>query len=130
LLSDGIATSINKQVLSFLFLIIMSGLFTQTSLTVCIPWFHKTVILLLLLVLLFVVYLTTLFRNSDYTMSNEMVISERWSGKDFEGSGHGLILRYYPGIRLEGQRKTMKIYVRIAGVRAEIWTRDLPNTEC
>jgi hypothetical protein len=29
---------------------------------------------------------------------------------DFEGSCHGLILRYYPGISLEGVRKTMKIY--------------------
>jgi hypothetical protein len=31
-LSDGIATSINKQVLSFLFLIIISGLFAKISL--------------------------------------------------------------------------------------------------
>jgi hypothetical protein len=31
-LSDGIATSISKQILSFLFLIIMSGLFARTSL--------------------------------------------------------------------------------------------------
>jgi hypothetical protein len=30
--------------LSFLFLIIMSGLFAKTSLSVCIPWLHKTVI--------------------------------------------------------------------------------------
>jgi hypothetical protein len=43
-LSDGIDTSINKQVLSFLFLIIMSGLFSKTSLSVLPPWFHKTVI--------------------------------------------------------------------------------------
>jgi hypothetical protein len=27
-----------------LFLIIMSGLFARTSLSVCIPWFHSTVI--------------------------------------------------------------------------------------
>jgi hypothetical protein len=25
-----------------------------------------------------------------------------------EGSGHGLMLRYYPGICIEGLRKTMK----------------------
>jgi hypothetical protein len=43
-LSDGIATSVSKQILSFLFLIIMSGLFARTSLSVCIPWFHSTVI--------------------------------------------------------------------------------------
>jgi hypothetical protein len=42
--SDGIATSISKQILSFLFLIIMSGLFARTSLSVCNPWFHSTVI--------------------------------------------------------------------------------------
>jgi hypothetical protein len=43
-LSDGIATSISKQMLSFMFLIIMSALFTRTSLSVCTPWFHSTVI--------------------------------------------------------------------------------------
>jgi hypothetical protein len=43
-LSDGIATSISKQILSVMFLIIMSGLFARTSLSVCIPWFHSTVI--------------------------------------------------------------------------------------
>jgi hypothetical protein len=42
-LSDGIATSISKQILSFLFLIIMSDLFARTSLSVCIHWFHSTV---------------------------------------------------------------------------------------
>jgi hypothetical protein len=30
------------------------------------------------------------------------------NGKNMEGSGHGLILRYYPGIHLEGLRKAMK----------------------
>jgi hypothetical protein len=29
--------------LSLFFLAIMSGLFAKTSLSVCIPWFHKTV---------------------------------------------------------------------------------------
>jgi len=33
------------------------------------------------------------------------------------GSGRGLILRYYPGIRLEGLRKTTKTSIRIAGRR-------------
>jgi hypothetical protein len=36
-LSDGIATSISKQILSFLFLIIMSGLFARTSLISLYP---------------------------------------------------------------------------------------------
>jgi hypothetical protein len=44
LLSDGTATSISKQILSFLFLIIMTGLFSRTSLSLCTPWFHSTVI--------------------------------------------------------------------------------------
>jgi hypothetical protein len=43
-LSDGIATSVSKQMLSLLFLIIMPGLFARTSLSVCTPWFHSTVI--------------------------------------------------------------------------------------
>jgi hypothetical protein len=36
-------------------------------------------------------------------------------------------LRYYPGICLEGLRKTTKTSVRIAGLRVKIWTRDLPS---
>jgi hypothetical protein len=40
----GIATSINKQILPFMFLIIMSGLFARTSLSVWTPWFHSTVV--------------------------------------------------------------------------------------
>jgi hypothetical protein len=39
---------------------------------------------------------------------------------DLEGSDRGLILRYYPGIRLERPRKTMKKSVRIAAVRAKL----------
>jgi hypothetical protein len=35
-------------------------------------------------------------------------------------------LRYYPGICLDGLRKTMK-HLRIAGLQAKIWTQDLPN---
>ena len=42
-LSAGIATSINVHVFSFLFLIIISGLFAVTSLSVCTAWFHNTV---------------------------------------------------------------------------------------
>jgi hypothetical protein len=36
---------------------------------------------------------------------------------------------YYPGIRLEEVRKTTKTSVRIVGLRDEILTRDIPNTE-
>lgn len=41
-----------------------------------------------------------------------------------------LPLRYYSRIFLEGLRKTQrKLSFRIAGARAEIWIRDLPNTK-
>jgi hypothetical protein len=44
------------------------------------------------------------------------VISEWWSiGRDLVESGHGLILRYYSGICLEGLRKTTNISSKIAG---------------
>ena len=51
-LSAGIVTSISVHVFSFLFSIIISGLFAVTSLCVCTAWFHNTVTLLLLLLLL------------------------------------------------------------------------------
>ena len=41
-LSVGIATSISVHVFSFLFLIIISGLFDVTSLSVYTAWFHNT----------------------------------------------------------------------------------------
>jgi hypothetical protein len=49
---------------------------------------------------------------------------EWWIGKDLEESGHGIILMYYPGIRLERLRK---IPVGTAGLRAVIWTQELLN---
>lgn len=58
---------------------------------------------------LFVVYLMTLlFSDSGYIASNEWVISELWTWKDMEGTGCGLIFRYYPNTFLEGLRNTMK----------------------
>jgi hypothetical protein len=39
--------------------------------------------------------------------------------KRFGGSGRGLILRHYSGIRLEGLRKTTKNSIRIAGYRGQ-----------
>ena len=41
--SAGIATSISVRVFSFLFLIIISGLFAVTSLSVCTAQFHSSV---------------------------------------------------------------------------------------
>jgi hypothetical protein len=58
-----------------------------------------------LFIYLFIVYLTTLFSVADYLASNERVISGWWIGKDLEGSGRGLILRYHNGIRLKDLRK-------------------------
>jgi hypothetical protein len=55
-----------------------------------------------------VVNLTTPFNNEDYITLNERLIGKLWIGKDLEGSGHGLILRYYPCIRLGGLGKTIK----------------------
>jgi hypothetical protein len=41
-----------------------------------------------------------------------------------------LVLRYYPGIRLEELTETKKKpSIRTARLQAEIWTRDLPNTK-
>jgi hypothetical protein len=48
------------------------------------------------------------------------VISEEWIANDLGGSGRGLILRYYPGITLDGLRKNTNISVRIAAIRTEI----------
>jgi hypothetical protein len=42
-LSAGIATSNSMHIFSYLFLIIISGLFALTSLSVCTPWFHNPV---------------------------------------------------------------------------------------
>jgi hypothetical protein len=39
---------------------------------------------------------------------DDRMVSEWWIGMDLVGRGRGLILRYYPGIRLEGPRKTTK----------------------
>jgi hypothetical protein len=57
------------------------------------------------------------------------MICEWWTGKDLEGRGHGVILTYYPGIRLKGLKKQREKSLRVAGLRAVIWTRNLPNTK-
>jgi hypothetical protein len=73
--------------------------------------------------ILFVVYLTMLSQWLNVA-SNELVLSEWWVGKDLEGSGRGLILRYYHGIRLEQLRKTMKQLSQDSRTPGRIWTRD------
>jgi hypothetical protein len=35
-----------------------------------------------------------------------MMVGEKLTRKDMEGSGYGLISRYYPGTHLEGLRKS------------------------
>jgi hypothetical protein len=41
-----------------------------------------------------------------YAISSNKRIGEWWIGKDVEGSGRGLVFRYYPGIFLERLMKT------------------------
>jgi hypothetical protein len=43
-----------------------------------------------------------------YSVSDRVISEWWWIGKDLVESGHGLILRYCPGMRLEGLRKTTK----------------------
>jgi hypothetical protein len=74
-----------------------------------------------------VVYLTAIFQQLE-------LYSVEWKDKKWmlnrrklEGSGRGLILRHCSGIRLEELKKQRNTSVRITGLRAEIWTRDLSN---
>jgi hypothetical protein len=54
-------------------------------------------------------YFTTLFLVTRLYSVDERLLSDwRRIGKDLKGSGSGLILRYYPGISMEGLRKTTK----------------------
>jgi hypothetical protein len=46
--------------------------------------------------------------TQDYIASNEGEINEWWVGRELEGSGCGLIFRYYPSICLEGLRQTTR----------------------
>jgi hypothetical protein len=75
----------------------------------------------------FVVYRRFLC-NSDYIAS---IKGERWKmnwkrcGTTLVWPSLKVLSRYFPG-RTEENHKTS---VRTAGIRAEIWTRDLPNTK-
>jgi hypothetical protein len=57
------------------------------------------------------------------------MISEQWIGKDVEGSGRGLMQGIIPAIALNGWEKPRKPAVMVAGLQADIWTQDLPNTK-
>jgi hypothetical protein len=48
---------------------------------------------------------------------------------NLEWRGHDLILRCYPGIAWRAWEKPRNKSGRIAGLRTEIWTGDLPNTK-
>jgi hypothetical protein len=65
--------------------------------------------------------------KTDYIALND---SDEWmiNWKGLGRNGRRLISRKYSGICLEGLRKLPKTSVRIACLRAEFWTRDLPNT--
>jgi hypothetical protein len=56
---------------------------------------------------------------SDYIASNERMIVNNELERMWKEAVVAQ-LRYYPGICLEGLRKTTKTSVRIAGLRAEI----------
>jgi hypothetical protein len=71
---------------------------------------------------LFVVYLKTLFSNTNYTASNERILYKWWTGKDVEHSDRDLILGTIHAYAWKDWRKTRKASVRIAGLRAKIWT--------
>jgi hypothetical protein len=68
--------------------------------------------LLIVMKVLFVVSSATFFSNSEHKALNERVISEWWTGKDYEGSGCDLV--YCTSIRLEGLRKTMKTLSQVS----------------
>jgi hypothetical protein len=66
-----------------------------------------------------------------YIIQRQMVglIHERWIGKDEEGSGCDLFQDTVPGIRLDGQRKTMKNHDQGSRFRAPGSKRASPVCE-
>ena len=62
-LSVGIATSVSVHVFSFLFLIIISGLFAVTSLSVCTAWFHNTIIIIIIDIIVIIISITIMKVN-------------------------------------------------------------------
>jgi hypothetical protein len=58
-----------------------------------------------------------------------MMVDEWWIEKNVEEAVVDYFKVLYPSICLEGLRIMTKSSVRIAGLRAEIWTRELSNTK-
>jgi hypothetical protein len=56
-------------------------------------------------------------------------MSEWLIGKHLEGSGRGLILRYYPGIRLEEPRKTTNNFDHDIRSPGRDWNQGPPEYE-
>jgi hypothetical protein len=50
-------------------------------------------------------------------------------GKDLEASGRHLIKDTTPELTWRDRGKPRKISIPITGLRAEIWTQELPNTK-
>jgi hypothetical protein len=67
------------------------------------------------------------FSVTQTKASDERMTGKSRTGKDVEGSVHGLFLRYYPRIFLRLWEKPWKTSERIAGLQAEIWTQSLQN---
>jgi hypothetical protein len=63
--------------------------------------------------------------SSHYIASNDRMISEWWIGRDMEGVDGGLVW----GTIWRVWRKSREASVKIAGRRAEVWTRDLLSTK-
>jgi hypothetical protein len=74
-------------------------------------------------------FICSLFNCALSVTQNEGMISECWIGKDIEGSGHGLIYGTSPAFAWRDWEKKQKSSVRIAGLWAKIWNRDLLNTK-
>jgi hypothetical protein len=56
-------------------------------------------------------------------------MSEWWIRKDLEGSGPSLILGIIPAFVGGTEENHENTSVRVASLRAEIWTRNLSNTK-
>jgi hypothetical protein len=72
-------------------------------------------------------YIVTLFRI--LVLRQQQVICKWWTDKGRERKRWWPNLRFFPGICLEGLRKLKKNLDGVAGLRAEIWTQNLPNTK-
>jgi hypothetical protein len=67
--------------------------------------------------------------TGKYNIDDGVISEWWWIEKDLVGSRRGLILRYYPNIRLEGLRKTTKISLTIAGRQGQDFNPGSPERE-